>query len=103
MKQSKTEQLDRIRNFLRDDFYSNNYAKYESNGDSYKTLTINEQLDQIKPYRKDIINNLEKGSVQKNQVTTAINFKYTNEERVMHSKNDNIEIMINDQVDEVIK
>ena len=103
MKQSKTEQLDRIRNFLRDDFYSNNYAKYESNGDSYKTLRINEQLDQIKPYWKDIINNLEKGSVQKNQVTTAINFKYTNEERVMHSKNDNIEIMINDQVDEVIK
>ena len=103
MKQSKTEQLDRIRNFLRDNFYSNNYAKYESNGDSYKTLRINEQLDQIKPYWKDIINNLEKGSVQKNQVTTAINFKYTNEERVMHSKNDNIEIMINDQVDEVIK
>ena len=103
MKQSKTEQLDRIRNFLRDNFYSNNYAKYESNGDSYKTLRINEQLDQIKPYWKDIINNLEKGSVQKDQVTTAINFKYTNEERVMHSKNDNIEIMINDQVDEVIK
>ena len=25
------------------------------------------------------------------------------EERIMHSKNDNIEIMINDEVDEVVK
>ena len=29
--------------------------------------------------------------------------KDTDEERVMHSKSDNIEIMINDRVDEVIK
>ena len=28
---------------------------------------------------------------------------YNDEERVMHSKSDNIEIMINDEADEVIK
>ena len=27
----------------------------------------------------------------------------TNEDQIMHSKNDNIEIMINDKADEVIK
>ena len=40
------------------------------------------------------------------QVTLAINFissKDNDEERVMHSKSDNIEIMINDKADQVTK
>ena len=32
-----------------------------------------------------------------------ISFKDTNEERIMHSKSDNIEIMISDKADEVIE
>ena len=39
------------------------------------------------------------------KLTIAINFistKDVNEERVMHSKSDNMEIMINDKADEVI-
>ena len=41
-----------------------------------------------------------------NQLTTAINFISSidnDEERLMHSKSDNIEIMINDETQEVIK
>ena len=38
-------------------FCSNNYIEYESNGDRYKTLPIEEYL---RPYLKDIINNLKK-------------------------------------------
>ena len=46
-----------------------------------------------------------KSDTQKIQLTIAINFissKDIGEERVMHSKSDNIEIMINEKVDEVI-
>ena len=55
---------------------------------------------------KDIINKLKKFDTWKIQLTIANNFiSYVdnNEERVMHSKSDNIEIMINDEADEVIE
>ena len=42
----------------------------------------------------------------KTQLKTAINFISSldnGEERVMHSKSDNVEIMINDEANEVIK
>ena len=39
-------------------FWSNNYIEYESNGDRNKTLSIKEYLDKVRPYLKDIINNL---------------------------------------------
>ena len=55
---------------------------------------------------KGIINKLKKFDTWKIQLTIANNFiSYidNNEERVMHSKSDNIEIMINDEADEVIE
>ena len=55
---------------------------------------------------KDIINNLKKSDTWKIQLTIAINFvfsKDTDKELVMHSKSDNMEIMIYDKADEVIK
>ena len=57
-------------------------------------------------YLKDIINNLKKFDTWKIQLTIANNFISSTdngEEHVMHSKSDNIEIMINDEADEVIK
>ena len=59
----------------------------------------------IKSYMKDM-NNLKKFDTCKSQLTIAINFissKDTDEERVMHSKSDNIEIIIHDKADEVMK
>ena len=50
--------------------------------------------------------NSKKSDTSKIQLRKAINFmsfKDTEEERVMNSKFDNIEIMINDKVDEVTK
>ena len=79
-------------------FYSNNYIRYDSNGKNNKTLAVKQYLDEIKPYFKDIINNLKKSYI-------AVNFmssKDTDEEHVMHSASGNIEIMINDKTDEVI-
>ena len=69
-------------------------------------LSAQEYLNKIRPYLKDIINNFKKLDWWKIQLTIANNFISSidnNEECVMHSKSDNIEIMINDKVDEVIK
>ena len=53
-----------------------------------------------------MINNLKKSGTWKIQLKIANKFVSSidnDEERVMHSKSDNIEIMINDEADEVIK
>ena len=85
-------------------FWSNKYTEYESNGDKNKTLSVEEYLNKIRPYLKDIINNLKKSETLKIKLTIANNIISSlenDEERVMHSKNDNIEIMINDEADEL--
>ena len=42
------------------DLWSNNYIKYESNGDTSKPQSIEEYLNKIRPCLKDIINYLKK-------------------------------------------
>ena len=67
-------------------FWNNNYIDYESNGD--KNVSLDEYLNKIKPYLKDIIIDLQSSSRQKIQLTVAINFVFstnTEEERVMYS------------------
>ena len=70
-------------------------------------MKVEEYLNnKIKQYLKDIINNLKKSVTWKIQLTVANNFIYSidnHEECVMHSKSDDIEIMINDEADEVIE
>ena len=86
-------------------FWSNNYIEYESFSNRNKTLLV-EEYNKIRPYLKDIINNLKKSQSWKIKLTIAnkhISYIDNDEEHVMHSKSDNIEIMINDEVDEVIK
>ena len=54
----------------------------------------------------DIKNYLKNSDTWEIQLTITINFissKYNDEELVMHSKGDNIEIMINDKANEVIE
>ena len=41
-------------------FWSNNYIEYKSKGDKNRILSIEEYLDKIRPYLKDIINDLKK-------------------------------------------
>ena len=87
-------------------FWSNNYIEYENNSNRNKTLSLEEYLNKIRPYLKDIINNLKKSDKQKIQLAISINsisFIDHDEERVMHLKGDNIEIMMNDEADKVIK
>ena len=72
-----------------------------------KTLSVKEYLNKTKPYLKDIMNDLKKYGTCKMQLTITITFissKNDNDkEHVVHSKRDNIEIMINDQADELIE
>ena len=80
-------------------FWSNNYNEYESNSDRNKSLSVEEYLNENKPNLKDIINNLKNVTRAKKFISSKDN----NEEHVMHSKSDKIEIIINDEADEVIK
>ena len=69
-------------------------------------MSIKEYLHKIKPWLKDIINNLKKFDTRKVQLTIPINLissKDNDEEYIMHAKTNNIEIMIYDKVDEVVK
>ena len=86
--------------------WSNNYIKYESNSDRNKTLPVEDYLNKIRPCLKDIINNLKKSDTGKIQLTIANNFISStdkDDECVMHSKSDNIAVMVNDKVDEIIE
>ena len=89
-----------------DNFWSNNYIEYKSNGNKNKILSVREYLNKIRPYFKGIINNLKTSDMWEIQLTitsNCISSLDNGEDRVMHSKNYNIEIMISDEADEVIK
>ena len=64
--------------------------------DKNKDLSVNEYLNEIKPYLKDIITDFQKSGTWKIQWTIAINFlssKDLDEEQIMDSKTDNMEVM----------
>ena len=81
-------------------FWSNSYVEYESNSDRNKTLSVEKYLNKITPYLNNIINNLKKSDTWLNNFISSID---NDEEHVIHSKRNNIKIMINDEVDEVTK
>ena len=68
-------------------FRNNNYIEYESNGDKNTKLSLDEYLNKIKSYLRNIIINLQIFDSWKIQLAIAINFissKNTEEERVMY-------------------
>ena len=100
--------------------FNDSYIQYESKGDKGKNLSIKEYLNMIKPYLDDIINDhktrgLERyysgnkacvedtSSEWKIQLAIAINFissKDSGVTRTMHTKSNNVEIMIGSETDE---
>ena len=80
-------------------FWSNNYIEYKSSRDRNKTLSVEEYLNKTRSYLEDIIINLKKSYTWKIQLTIANKFVSSidnDKERVIHSKSDKIEIIIND-------
>ena len=53
-------------------FWSNNYIEYESNGDRNKTLSVEEYLNKIRPCLKDI-NNLKRSDTWKTTLRISNN------------------------------
>ena len=91
-------------------FQNYNYIKHESNGDKNRNLSLDEYLDKIESYLRNIIISLQNLGTWKIQLTIEINIIYsrdTEEERVMHSNKDNIKFTsyskVNDFVNELFK
>ena len=84
---------------------NNDYIEYESNSDRNKNVSVQEYLNVIKPYLKDMIIDLQISDTWKIQLTIAINFissKDVDEQCVIHSKSENIEVMPYDDAYEVL-
>ena len=86
-------------------YNNNNYIQYESEGD--EILTLKEYLALIEKYLRKLINYYKNKGEWKVQLTAEINFISLNpgsdETRIMHTRTDNIEIMIGDDNDDVIE
>ena len=68
-------------------FQNNNYIEYESNGDKNTKLSLDEYLNKIESYLRNIIINLQISDSWKIRLVIAINFissKNTEEDRVMY-------------------
>ena len=87
--------------------FNNNYAQYESKGDKNKILSIREYLNMIRPYSVNMINDHKNQSEWEIQLTIAVNFisskPDSDETCIMHTKSNNIEIMIGSDTNEVIE
>ena len=84
---------------------NNNCFNYEGSGDKNRNLSLDECLSTIKPELRNIIIDLQNSDTWKIQLTIAINLisqKNTGEERVMHSRNDNIKFSSYNNVNEVV-
>ena len=68
---------------------------------------VKEYLNKIQPNIRDTVNDLKQSDTWKIQLKIAINFISSQddnyEDRVMHFKSDNIEIMSSDEANEFIK
>ena len=104
--------------------FNNNSIQYESKGNKGKTITTSECLDMIRPYLSDIINDhkaqdewkIHTGNTitehetqgeWKNFLTMAINFvsskKDSDETCTIHTKSNNVEIMMGSETDGIIE
>ena len=114
---------DYYKSIITNSAFTSNYIRYESKGKKDKILTPSEYLDMIRTYLGDIINyhktqgewRIHSGNTitehktqkeWKNHLTIANNFissKDSDETRNMHTKSNNVEIMMGSETDEIIK
>ena len=85
--------------------YNGNYVQYESKGD--KILTLKEYLALIEMYLRELIEKYKLNGEWKVQLIAEINFislkPGSDETCIMHTRSDNIEIMIGKDNDEIIE
>ena len=86
-------------------FRNNNYIAYESNSDINRNVSLGKYVNKIKPYLRNIIIDLRNSDTWKIQLTMAINYIYlkdAKEERVLHSKSENLKFTSYNDVNEVV-
>ena len=79
--------------------------EYESRGDKDKNLLLEDYLNIIRPFLKDMINNHNTYGEWKIQLIMRINVISsldTNEFRIMYSKTNNVKIMKGTETDDII-
>ena len=84
---------------------NNGYIEYESRGDKYANLSLEEYLNIIRPYLRHMIDNHKAHSEWKIQLVMRIIFVSSldaNETHVIYTKSNNIEIMSDTETNDVI-
>ena len=85
--------------------YNGNYVQYESKVD--KVLTLKEYLSLVEKYLRELIEEYKLKGEWKVQLIAEINFislkPGSDETRIMHTRSDNIEIMIGYDNDDIIE
>ena len=79
--------------------------EYESRGDKDRNLSLEDYLNIIRPFLKDMINNYKTHGEWKTQLTMRINFISsldTDEFCITHSKSNNLQIMMGTETDDII-
>ena len=72
-----------------DNFWNNNCTEYKSNGDENTILSVEEYVNKIRPYLRDLVNDFKQSDTWKIQLTITVNFisstDNNDEDSVMHS------------------
>ena len=85
--------------------FNGNYIEYESKGDNDDNLPLEEYLNTVRPYLRDMIDNHKAHSEWKIQLIMQIIFVSSldnNETHIMHTKSNNIEIMKGTETNDAI-
>ena len=85
--------------------FDGSYILYESKGDKDNKLALWEYFDKIRPYLRDMIDYYKAEGEWKIQLVMGIifiSFIDKNETQVIHTKSDNIEIMIGTDTSDTI-
>ena len=105
-KDNKVDKANYYKPLKIDNSFSSNYIEPARNGNSDKTLLLDDYLDKIRPYLNDLIENHKTQGEWKIQLTEAINFvssKDSSETRTIHTKSDNAEILIGNETNEIME
>ena len=85
--------------------YNKNYVQYESKGD--KILVLKEYLNLIEKYLRELIEEYKLKGEWKVQLTIEVNFislkPGSDENRIMYTRSDNVEILFGDDKDDIIE
>ena len=86
--------------------FNDNYVEYKSESERDKSISIKKYPDRIREYLRKMINDKKKIGEWKIQLVLKINFissKNFNDVRDMHTKSDNVEIMMAFDTNEIIE